>query len=99
MADVTIEQLEKQIQRAASCANVTLPSSQLKPLLNLAMKKALNDSATIARLQRATHGLEVRLTGDEIRLVLDFALQAKRLENKPRPLLKVVPSPGKDKSP
>ena len=99
MDDITVEQLETQIQRAASCASVTLPSGQLKPLLNLAMKKSLRDSATIARLQRAARGLEVKLTGDEIRMVLDFALQAKRLENKSRPLLKVVPSPGKDKSP
>jgi hypothetical protein len=53
-------------------------------------------SATIARLQRAARGLEVKLTGDEIRLILDFALQAKLLEIKPRPRLKVVPpSPNK----
>jgi hypothetical protein len=45
MDDITAEQLETQIQRAASCASVTLPSAQLKPLLNLAMKKSLRDSA------------------------------------------------------
>ena len=44
MADVTVEQLETQIQRAASCGSITLPSGQLKPLLNLAMKKSLRDS-------------------------------------------------------
>ncbi len=56
----------------------------IEALLNLAMKKSLRDSATIARLQRAARGLEVKLTGDELRLILDFALQAKLLEIKPR---------------
>ena len=96
MDDVTVEQLRTQIQRAASCASVTLPSRQLTPLLNLAMKKALKDSGTIARLQRAARGVEVKLTGDEIRMVLDFALQAKLAETPPRPRLQVVPpSPKK----
>ena len=91
MEDITVEQLKAQIQRAESCVSVTLPSGQLKPLLNLAMKKSLRDSATIARLQRAARGLEAKLTGDELRLILDFALQEKLLEIKPRPRLKVVP--------
>jgi hypothetical protein len=96
MDELTVEQLETEIQRAARCASVTLPSGQLKPLLNLAMKKALKDSGTIARLQRAARGVEVKLTGDEIRMVLDFALQEKLAEIKLRPGLKVVRSPDKE---
>ena len=97
MEDITVEQIEKQIQRTASCASVTLPSGQLRPLLNLAMRKAIKDSGTIARLQRAARGVEVRLTGDEIRMVLDFALQTKRAETPRGPNLRVAPpSPKKD---
>jgi len=95
MDDVTVERLKAQIQCAASCASVMLPSRELKPLLNLAMKKALRDSGTIARLQRAARIVEVKLTGDEIRMILDFALQTKLAENRPRPSLQVVPSPKK----
>jgi len=32
-----------------------------------------------------------QMSGEEIRMILDFALQAKRAENKPRPSLKIVP--------
>ena len=56
-----VEQLEIAIQRAAS-------SGQLKPLLNFAMRKVLNDSATIARLQRSTRGLEVDSSPKTIRV-------------------------------
>ena len=87
MDDITIKQLEMQIRRAGRCASVTLPSAQLKPLLALATKKALRDSATIARLQGAIGTAEVTLTGDEVRMVLDFALQEKLAEIKPRPRL------------
>jgi len=97
MEDVTVEELERQIRQAAGCGSVTLPSSRLKPLLNLAMKKALKDSGTIARLQRAARGAEVKLTGEEIRMILEYALHTKRAEKRPLPSLTVVPpSPKKD---
>jgi hypothetical protein len=91
MEDVTLEQIETQILGAKQCASLTLPSRQVRPLLNLAMRKAIKDSGTIARLQRAARGVEVRLTGDEIRMILDFALQTKLAEKPPRPSLRVEP--------
>ena len=96
MDDVTVEELERQIRRAAGCGSVMMPSSQLRPLLNLAMKKALKDSGTIARLQRAARGVEVKLTGEEIRMILDYSLQAKLAEKRPLPNLRVVPPPKND---
>ena len=96
MDDVTVEDLEKQIRQAAGCGSVMLPSNQLRPLLSLAMKKVLKDSGTIARLQRAARGVHVKLTGEEIRMILDFALQAKLAEKRPLPSLRVVPPPDRD---
>ena len=97
MDDITVEQLATQKQRAASCATVTLPSIQLAPLLDLAVRAAgTYSSLVISRLQKRLRGTEVTLTGDEIRMILDLALQAIR-ENKPgRAHLKVVPSSPKN---
>ena len=91
MEDVTVEELEARIRQAAGSGSVTLPSSQLRPLLSLAMRKALKDSATISRLQRAARGVEVKITGEEIRMVLDFALHAKLAEKRARLNLGVEP--------
>jgi hypothetical protein len=97
MEDVTVEELEARIRQAAGSGSVTLPSSQLRPLLSLAMRKTLRDSATISRLQRAARGVEVKLTGEEIRMILDYALHAKLAEKRPLPGLRVLPqSPKKD---
>ena len=92
MDDITIEQLATQKQRVASCATVTLASTQLAPLLDIAGRAAgTYSSLIIKRLQKSLRGLEVTLTGDEIRMILDLALQA-LTENKPRRArLKVVP--------
>ena len=96
MEDITVEELETQMRQAAGGGSVTLPSSQLRPLLSLAMKKTLKDSGTIARLQRAARGVEVKLTGEEIRMILDYALHAKLAEKRPLTSMRVVPSPKND---
>ena len=92
MDDITVEQLETQKQRAALCATLKLPSTQLAPLLDIAVRAAGTYACLIIkRLQKRLRGLEVTLTGDEIRMILDLALQALP-ENKPRRArLKVVP--------
>ncbi len=75
--DITVEELETQFRRAVRCDSVILPAHQLTSLLNLALcATATYSSLTIKRLQKMI-GEEVKLTGDEIRLVLDLALQAK----------------------
>ena len=92
MDDITVEHLETQKQRAAFCATVTLPSTQLAPLLDIAVGEAGTYACLIIkRLQKRLRGLEVTLTGDEIRMILDLALQALP-QNKPRRAgLKAVP--------
>jgi hypothetical protein len=69
----------------------------LNPLLNLALRVAGDyNSVTIRRLQRRIGQAEIKLTGDEIRMVLALALKAKVAENRPRRAhLKVVPSSKK----
>jgi hypothetical protein len=73
---------------------VTLPSNRLSPLLNLALRGAgTYNSLIITRLEKSARAAEVKLTGDEIRMILDLALDAKLAEKKTkRAHLKVVSS-------
>jgi hypothetical protein len=74
---------------------VTLPAHQLTPLLDLALRAAGTHSAlTIKRLQRKAGEVQVQLTGDEIRMILDLALCAKLKENN-TDAFKIVPWPKK----
>jgi hypothetical protein len=92
MDEITVEQLETQKKRAAVCTTVTLPSTQLAPLLDIAVRAAGTYACLIIkRLQKRLRGLEVTLTGDEIRMILDLALQALAENNPRRARLKVVP--------
>ena len=94
MDDITVEQLQLQRRGAAQCGGTTLPAHQLTPLLNLALRVAGDyNSVTFRRLQRRIEEAEIKLTGDEIRMVLDLTLKAKNAENRRhRAHLKVVPS-------
>ena len=101
MDDITVEQLQLQRRGAAQCGGTTLPAHQLTPLLNLALRVAGDyNSVTIRRLQRRIEEAEVKLTGDELRMVLDLALKAKLSENRRRrPRFSVVPSHKKGVTP
>ena len=93
MDEITVEHLETRKQLAASCATVTLPSTQLAPLLEIAVRAAGTYACLIIkRLQKRLRGLEVTLTGDEIRMILDLALQALTENKSRRARLKVVPT-------
>jgi len=93
MDDISVEQLQAQIQGAASCATVTFPTHQLMPLLNLALFEASTyNSLIITRLQKGYRAAELKLTGDEVRMILELALRAKLADKKPRPRFKIVPS-------
>ena len=93
MDDITIEHLQTQKQRAAFCETVTLASTQLAPLLDIAVRRAGTYACLIIkRLQKRLRGLEVTLTGDEIRMILDLALQALAENNLRRARLEVVPA-------
>jgi hypothetical protein len=84
MDDITVEHLEDTEAAGCICATVTLPSTQLAPLLDIAVRAAGTYACLIIkRLQKRLKGLEVTLTGDEIRMILDLALQALP-QNKPR---------------
>jgi hypothetical protein len=83
MEDVTVERLQLQKRAAAHCASLTLPAQQLFPLLNLALRVAGDyNSVTIRRLLGRIGQAEIKLTGDEIRMVLDLALKAKLSEKR-----------------
>ena len=57
MDDITVEHLETQKQRAAFCATVTLPSTQLAPLLDIAVRAAGTYACLIIkRLQKRLRG-------------------------------------------
>ena len=103
MDDITVEQLQLQRRGAARCGGITLrlPAHQLFPLLNLALRGAGDyNSVTIRRLERRIEEAEIKVTGYELRMVLDLALKAKLAENKhPRPRLRVVPSHKKGVAP
>ena len=94
MDDITVEQVQLQRRGAARCGGITLrlPAQQLFPLLNLASRVAGDyNSVTIRRLERRIEEAEIKVTGDELRMVLDLALKAKLAENRcQRPHLKVV---------
>jgi hypothetical protein len=97
MEDITVEELEMQIRRAAHSTSVSLPAYQLTDLLDLALRAAGSyHSLILKRLRKRIEGAEVEITGDEFRMVLDLALQTKLAEKKPRPRhLKRVPPPAK----
>jgi len=66
---------------SAPAPSATIPANQLNPLLNLALRVAGDyNSVTIRRLQRRIGQAEIKLTGDEIRMVLALALKAKVAE-------------------
>jgi len=69
---------------------------ELNPLLSLALRAAGDyHSVTIQRLQRSIGDAEIKLTGDQIRMILDLALKTKLAENRRRrAYLKVVPPPS-----
>ena len=92
MTEITAEHLEMQIERAASCATYTLPARQLMPLLNLAIRANTDAFSTLNEIRQAAGDVEVQLTGDEMRMILDLALQTKLSMRKPRPRLKHVRS-------
>ena len=99
MEDITVEELEIQIRRAAQCASVTLLAEQLIPLFSLALRDVgIYNSEIIKQLQEISGEAEITLTGDEFRLILDLALRAKGSEKKPRrPRLRAVSSLPKKK--
>ena len=96
MDDITFEQLETQQQRAAYCATVTLSRTELAPLLHLAMRASNANNETITRLLRAVTDDQVKIDGDDIRMIVELALQAKRAGPRKKLSLRVVPSPKKD---
>jgi hypothetical protein len=90
MAQITVEHLQSQIERMQFLASVTMPVWQLVPLLQLAMRAVDADSETIETLNEVAGEVRVKLSGDEIRMILGLALQAKLNEVRERPPLRLV---------
>jgi len=97
LEDITVEELEVQIRRAAHCDSVILPVDQLTLLLELAERAAgTYNSLTLKQLKKRMGEAEIELAGDEIRMILGLAIRTKRAEKKRRPHLKVVPPTTRD---
>ena len=85
MDNITVEELETQIRRAAHCVSAALPADQFTALVDLATRAAgIYSSLAITRIQKIVGESDVILTGDELRLILDLALRAKLSEEQPR---------------
>ena len=83
-AELTVETPETQIKRAEFCARVTIPGEQFRAIFDLATRVKAFDALKLDHLDSAADREEVRLTGREIRTLLDLALQAKRAGLPPR---------------
>ena len=88
--EMTMEDLEAQIARAAYFTRMTIPSEQFRAILNLAMRVKAFDISHFGHLAMTRDREDVSLTGQEIRRLLMLALHAKRtgLPPRPRPVYK-----------
>jgi|KBSMisStandDraft_5_1062788.scaffolds.fasta_scaffold274757_2 hypothetical protein len=93
MEELTVEQLELEKRRAAYCGSVALPFNELFPLIHLALRGSIANNETIMRVLQGIADDESKISGDDIRMIIDLALEAKLAERKPRRAhLRIVPS-------
>ena len=87
--NITPQWLEQQIQRAAYCSNATIPGDHFRALMDMAARvKGYEVSGLRDLREKYQYEDEIKLTGNELRVLLMLAKQARRL----RPQLRVVPS-------
>jgi len=87
--DITDEWLDVRTARAANCADATLPGDQFRAIYDLATRSKLFDLSGLEHLLEIYYQDEVDLDGNDLRILLMLASQAKRGRLKPR--LRLVP--------
>ena len=90
--NITVNWLEEQIQRAKSCSTASLQGDCFQALMGMAMRVKEFHSCGMSDLwDTFQYEDEVRLTGNELRILLGLAKRARKM----RPILRVVASnPG-----
>ncbi len=86
--ELTDEWLDEHSERAARCGSASIPCDDLLDILDLAARTKAFEALGLDRLQELCDREEIQLGGDELRLLLMLAGQAKRRMLKPR--LRVV---------
>ena len=86
--ELSDEWLNEHSQRAARCGSALIPCDDFLDILDLAARTKAFGALGLDRLQEMCDRDEIQLGGDELRLLLMLASQAKRRKLKPR--LRVV---------
>ena len=86
--ELTDEWLDEHCERAARCGSASIPCDEFLDILDLAARTKAFEALGLDRLQEMCDRDEIHLGGDELRLLLMLASQAKRRRLKPR--LRVV---------
>jgi hypothetical protein len=82
---ISNEWLDEHIARAACCSDGTINGDQFRALMILAMRAPGFDDSGLSRLLEDFQGQdEVRLTGNELRMLLMLAKQVKHMDSRPR---------------
>ena len=95
--DITDEWLALRTARAAYCADATIPGDEFRAIYDLATRSKLFDLSGLEHLLEIYHRDEVDLDGNDLRILLMLASQAKRGRLKPR--LRVVPATASGRAP
>ena len=87
--NITPQWLEQQIQRAAYCSTATISGDHFRALMDMARRvKGYEVSGLRDLREKYQYEDEIKLTGNELRVLLMLAKQARRL----RPQLRIVAS-------
>jgi len=76
--ELTTEWLDEHSKQAAHCGSATIPYDDFFELLDLATRTKAFDTLGLDRLREMCEQDQVILNGDELRLLLMLASQAKR---------------------
>ena len=95
--DISNEWLAVCTARAAYCDDATMPGDEFRAIYDLATRSKLFDLFGTEHLREGYHQDEVNLDGNDLRILLMLASQAKRGRLKPR--LRVVPATASGRAP
>ena len=95
--DITDEWLAVCTARAAYCEDATVPGDQFRAIYDLATRSKEFDLSGLEHLLEIYHQENVDLDGNDLRILLMLASQAKRGRLKPR--LRLVPATASGRAP
>ena len=88
--EISEEWLDQHVARAAYCANATVAGQHFDAIFHLAIRSKAFAISGLDRLREKCGQQEVEINGNDLRILLMLASQAKRGRLKPR--LQVVPT-------